>query len=101
MKKMLVITLILSVIAVSSSAIAGGSPDGKSGNVSCEKSLFQKMSDSIEETGHPAGRKEPAKVDIFRTAKKHIMSLDDSNKKAHGLSLRGDQKELRRRMGRS
>ena len=99
MRQFLVISLMLSVILVSSLAIAGGGPDVKYGKACSEKSLFQKMSDSIEETGHPEGEKEPAKVDTFRTAKKHIMSLDDSNKKAQGLSLRGNQKELRRRMG--
>ena len=98
MKKALTVILILCLMAISSPAIAGGGRDTKTGKAH-EKSLFQKMSDSIEETGHPKGEKEPAKVDTFRTAKKHIMSLDDSAKKAEDLSLRGNQKEIRRRMG--
>jgi len=93
--------VLVSFFAVTTQAFAGkatgaqGEKVSKPGN---EKSLFQRINDSIpsqDKTRKPTSHK----VDNFRNAKISISSMDNSAKKAKALSLRNNRSELEKRRG--
>jgi len=85
MKGKVVFILVLSLIMLSASAFADG------------KSLFQVVSDSLEEELTPQGPTIPNEVDTFRTAKTRIQNWSGDSAKA--LSLRGKDKAVNKRRG--
>ena len=62
-----------------------------------EKSLFQIVSDSLEEV-KPSGQGSK-EVTAFKTAQMYLNALDESSARAKQLSLRGNKQEACRRMG--